>query len=346
MNNPLVSVVIPAYNAQPFVAETIDSVLAQTYQNFEIIVIDDGSSDSTLEILNQYSKSYSKVKVLTHQDNQNLGVSKSRQLGVQYAQGSYIAFLDSDDIFLPEKLQIQVDTFSRFEDIILCHTGVKVSSTVKKCPNFSSHFSISSEVHSYYHQEKSYFLKTNHICNSTTFVKTSVLKEVSFSSYQIFQYEDWLLWILLSTKGKFLFLPQQLIKYRYHPASATSSIVSQPIKNLYSKIELLLSLITKLDEKKMRSLIISELRDVLIELTKVYAESSKSGDKFELIYEFILDLFNNNAESPDFSQNVILKVAPKILELESQISAMQNSKVWRLRNKLISLRKKLFESSQ
>ncbi|MTJ16848.1 MULTISPECIES: glycosyltransferase [unclassified Dolichospermum] len=340
---PLVSVVIPAYNAQAFVKEAIDSVLAQSYKNFEVIVIDDGSSDSTLAILDQYKHCH-QIKVLTHENNQNLGVSKSRQLGVKHSQGNYIAFLDADDVFLPEKLQIQVNTFSQFEDIVLCHTAVKTKSNVEEyCPDFASNFSISSDVHNYYLNEKSYFLKSNHICNSTTLIKTDVIKKLSFASDQVFQYEDWLLWIMLSDKGKFLFLPQQLIEYRYHPASATNLLLSQPLKILYSRMELFLSVITKIDEKKIRNLVAIELRDTLIDLATNYANSSTSDNNLELVYEFMLDLFDKNSESPNFSQDIGLNIyQKKIYELESQIYTMQNSKIWRLRNKLIFLRKKLF----
>ena len=216
LTNPLVSVVIPAYNAESFIKEAIDSVLNQTYQNVEVIVIDDGSSDSTLEILKQYENS-SKVKILTHPDNDNLGVSKTRQLGVENSKGEYIAFLDADDIFLPNKLEIQVDAIQQNEEAILCHTGMKVKSELGDSPRISSiekHFSMPSTPYLYSLSEQEYFLKQNRICNSTTLIKAKLLKEFSFASCQLFQYEDWLLWIMLSAKGKFLFLPQQLIQYR------------------------------------------------------------------------------------------------------------------------------------
>lgn len=106
--NPLVTVVIPAFNAEFYISEAIESVFSQTYQNYEVIVIDDGSSDSTLQIVEEYCIKYENVKLLTHPEHQNRGVSKSRQLGVQQAQGKYIAFLDADDFWEPQKIGIQV----------------------------------------------------------------------------------------------------------------------------------------------------------------------------------------------------------------------------------------------
>ncbi len=100
--NPLVSVVISNYNYSKFVHEAIDSVLAQTYKKLEIIVVDDGSTDNSLEIIAGYS---SKIKVIS---KQNAGVSSARNIGLSQAKGEYICFLDSDDVWRPEKVEVQI----------------------------------------------------------------------------------------------------------------------------------------------------------------------------------------------------------------------------------------------
>lgn len=339
VDRELVSVIIPAYNAEKYIEEAVESALNQTYKNIEILIVNDGSSDGTIGVIRKYYNN-PKVKILHHENYQNLGVSKTRQLGVSKAKGKYIAFLDADDICLPERLQLQVDAFHQFENIVLCHTGIIVKSELEKYPNFEKYFSISLHPKCYYLNEQNNFLKSNYICNSTTLVKADILKNIIFSSPQLFQYEDWLLWILLSAKGKFLFLPEKLVKYRYHSSSATSSVISQPLRDLYSKTELYLSIITKLDDLKLRDLIISELREILIELAVVYSNNSETGVHTELVYEFILKLFDRNAQNPSFSQEIGQKILQdKINLLESQISSMQRSKIWRLRNKISSLRK-------
>ena len=99
---PLVSVIIPVYNREKFLAEAIDSVLAQTYRPIEIIVIDDGSTDKSGEI----ARSYAETKYI-YQDNQ--GVSVARNIGVDAAQGEFLAFLDSDDMWLHNKLETQIN---------------------------------------------------------------------------------------------------------------------------------------------------------------------------------------------------------------------------------------------
>lgn len=102
-SNPLVSVIIPLYNAERFVEETIESVLNQTYRNLEIIVIDDGSSDNSLQVANKYKSRG--IKIFSQA---NRGASAARNLGIQHATGDFIQFLDADDILHPDKIKNQV----------------------------------------------------------------------------------------------------------------------------------------------------------------------------------------------------------------------------------------------
>ena len=99
---PLISVIIPAYNAGRFIVETLDSVVAQTYRNLEIIVVDDGSSDSTQEIITAYAERDTRISLFSQG---NAGVAAARNLGIQKAQGEFIAPLDADDTWLPEYIE-------------------------------------------------------------------------------------------------------------------------------------------------------------------------------------------------------------------------------------------------
>src|SRR5688572_33231336 len=99
---PTVSVVIPAYNAAAFIRETIDSALAQTYRDFEVIVVNDGSTDDTMARLREFG---SRIRV---HEQSNSGVATARNSGVKIATGSWIAFLDSDDLWMPQKLERQL----------------------------------------------------------------------------------------------------------------------------------------------------------------------------------------------------------------------------------------------
>jgi glycosyltransferase involved in cell wall biosynthesis len=115
-----VSVVIPAYNGDRYLGAAIDSVLGQTYQDYEIIVVDDGSTDNTAQVAKQYGKA---VRYLS-QTNQ--GVAASRNLGLAAAMGDYIAFLDQDDLFLPDKLSSQVALLDRDDKLGMVNSGWQI----------------------------------------------------------------------------------------------------------------------------------------------------------------------------------------------------------------------------
>jgi glycosyltransferase involved in cell wall biosynthesis len=117
LENPKISVIIPAYNAQKFIEEAIDSVLNQTLPAYEIIVIDDGSTDETSKLIsNKYSN---KVKLIRQQ---NKGAPSARNLGIKASKGNIIQFLDADDIILPNKFEEQIDFWKRnpYFDIVYC----------------------------------------------------------------------------------------------------------------------------------------------------------------------------------------------------------------------------------
>ena len=106
---PLVSVIIPFLNEERFLSEAIESVIHQTYPEWEMILVDDGSSDKSSDIAKAYAcKNADKINYAEHEGHANKGLSASRNLGIYRAKGDFIAFLDADDVWLPEKLQLQV----------------------------------------------------------------------------------------------------------------------------------------------------------------------------------------------------------------------------------------------
>ena len=116
LNKPLVTVIIPTYNRGWIIHEAIDSVLDQDFNDYELIVVDDGSEDNTLEILEAYGKA---IKVL---QQGNRGVSAARNRGIEESTGRLIAFLDSDDLWLPKKLSTQVKFFENNADALINQT--------------------------------------------------------------------------------------------------------------------------------------------------------------------------------------------------------------------------------
>jgi glycosyltransferase involved in cell wall biosynthesis len=114
--DPIVSVIIPTYNRGWIIKEAIESVLAQDFEDFELIVVDDGSTDHTIDILDSYKKDLFIIQ------QENRGVSAARNRGITAASGRFVAFLDSDDLWLPKKLSRQVGFFNLNPDALICQT--------------------------------------------------------------------------------------------------------------------------------------------------------------------------------------------------------------------------------
>ncbi len=115
-----VSVITPAYNASEYIVETIESVLNQSYTNWEMLIVEDCSTDNTVEIVNKYCEKDSRIKLIKHTENQ--GVSAARNTALKQADGEYIAFLDSDDMWHSEKLTKQL-AFMEENQYVLTYTG-------------------------------------------------------------------------------------------------------------------------------------------------------------------------------------------------------------------------------
>jgi glycosyltransferase involved in cell wall biosynthesis len=184
---PLVSVIIPTYNRGWIVQEAVDSVLAQDFSDYELIVVDDGSSDNTPAILKAYGRQFT----VLHQPNK--GVSAARNRGIAAAAGRFIAFLDSDDLWLPKKLSSQVDFFNRHPDAVLNQTqehwirnGVRVNPK-KRHHKFSGMI----------------FEKSLALClvsPSAVMIKKSLFDTVGVFDEQLPACEDYDLWLRISCR--------------------------------------------------------------------------------------------------------------------------------------------------
>ena len=130
MSTPLVSVIVPAYNAEKFVAETIESVQAQTYTHWELIIVDDGSTDQTADIIKEYVIKDSRIQYC-YQTNGRQG--KARNYAISKAKGTLLAFIDADDLWHPQKLEKQIHIFEEYPQVDLVYTnGISFMDTIKK----------------------------------------------------------------------------------------------------------------------------------------------------------------------------------------------------------------------
>lgn len=187
-NHDLVSIIMPAYNCEKYVVEAIESVLKQTYSNFELIVIDDGSKDSTLKIINDYAEKDTRVKAL--QNEKNSGVSATRNRGISIAKGNWIAFLDSDDIWTEEKLEKQMN-YANINNADFIFTGSSYIDEEGK--PYSGIFEVPEKV--------SYkkLLRQNVITCSSVLVKKKYFENVKMEKDEM--HEDYAVWLRILKLG-------------------------------------------------------------------------------------------------------------------------------------------------
>ncbi|MEG5042072.1 MULTISPECIES: glycosyltransferase family A protein [unclassified Microcoleus] len=219
---PLVSVIIPAYNAEQFIEETLKSVLAQTYPAIEVLVVDDGSQDRTAQIVEKISKKDSRVQLLKQQ---NAGVAAARNLAIQKSRGEYIAPIDADDIWYPENIEKQVQCMMEGEPSL----GVVYSWSLDIdekgfLTGGIRAFTIEGEVYET-------LICHNFLGNaSASMIRRSALDKVGFYDTSYIEKsaqgcEDWDLYLRLAEYYQFGVVPEFLIGYRKVYSSMSSNYV-------------------------------------------------------------------------------------------------------------------------
>lgn len=211
---PQVSVVMPVYNARPYLSDAIESVLGQVLGDFELIIVNDGSSDGSAEVIDRYAKADSRI-VVVHQANQ--GIVSALNNGISRARGPFLARMDSDDIAMPMRFAHQVGFLRDHPDYVL--VGSRVQCIDRKRRVVAEDFLLNS------HEELEASLLRG--CSPVAHPSVMIRREavVAAGGYRReFQLaEDFDLWLRLLDVGRLYNLPEVLLKYRIHPTSLTSS---------------------------------------------------------------------------------------------------------------------------
>lgn len=222
---PKVSVIIPTYNREDYISETIQSVLDQTHKDFEVIVIDDGSTDNTKEKLAPFLKN---IKLL-EQNNSERAVARNN--GIKNSSGKYIAFLDSDDIWTPNKLEKQIDILDSKKDIILAYgqcerineKGKKIKTAKRQREGYNGNVF-----------EK--LLYRNFVVSATSVIRRDYFEKTKGFETKYVPYEDWEFWIRYSLLGDFYFVNEPLGFYRIHSAQSVKLASAEKIEKVTSLI--------------------------------------------------------------------------------------------------------------
>jgi hypothetical protein len=224
-----ISVIIPTYNSSRTILRALDSVLKQTCSFKEIVIIDDASEDETYSIIENFIHTNNQISIILLKNSQNYGPSVSRNKGIEISTGEWIAFLDSDDFWHPQKLEIQFNLANRMNiDFI----GSKFSFKLDSAP-----FSLITEPEFTILTQKD-FLWKNHFSTPTVFVRRS--KDLVFDESMRFS-EDYKLWLNLISKSKQAILIQDPLAFLGKRAYGDSGLSSHLLRMEMGEIKVLLS---------------------------------------------------------------------------------------------------------
>lgn len=207
-----ITVFMTAYNAAPYIAEAIDSILHQSYQHFEFIIVNDGSTDNTQEIID----SFDDERIRRVQNPVNKGLSFSRNIALKEAKGEYLAILDSDDIAFPNRLEKQLNYLKKNQNIAVLGARAIIIDSVGNRTGETLDFPITSDdVHA-----KLFFKNT--FVHSTVMMRTAIFKEMGgYQSEGVG--EDYDLFVRISHKYKVDNLPDYLVEYRNHATNISKT---------------------------------------------------------------------------------------------------------------------------
>jgi len=208
----LITVIIPVYNGEKTIRETIESVLNQTYSNFELLVINDESTDSTLDLLASIQDP--RLKVFSYI---NAGVSASRNRGLSHASGEFIAFLDADDLWTPDKLEAQVKALQQNPQAAVAYSWFDYIDESGQFLRNGCRTTTSGDLD----QE---FLISQFFNISSSLIRTQALLEVGNFDESLTHGEDWDLFLRLAARYHFVAIPSVQISYRLSANSATSNL--------------------------------------------------------------------------------------------------------------------------
>ena len=255
-----ISVIIPTYNRRHTLERAIDSVLSQTFKPFEIIIVDDGSEDGTR---NWVQEAYPSIKYIYQSNN---GVSSARNKGIISSRGSWIALLDSDDEWMPEKLEDQVIFINENPGSLFCHTneiwirnGVRVNQLKK-------HKKYGGDIFKY-------CLDMCRISPSSSLIKKEVFEDVGLFDESLTVCEDYDLWLRITANYTILFLDRPLIKKYGGHADQLSSVPEGIEQYRIQSLEKILSM-SILDQDQFLS-----AKDMLIHKLKIYSQGLKKRNR-------------------------------------------------------------------
>lgn len=299
-DKPLVSIVMSVYNGEKYLKEAIESILNQTYTNFEFIIINDGSSDRSLQKIKNYQKKDKRILLINNHENKGLIYSLNK--GFKVSKGKYIARMDADDISEKTRIWEQVNFLEKNKEISLCSTYIKMFKSNFKF--FSKKFK--TEIDS--ENIKVKLLFKNYIAHPTIMIRKKIVESYKLR-YNLDDrgMEDYAMWLYLSKVEKIATIPKYLLKYRFLGTSISSKALQE------------------IDEhkKRLKNIFIRELKKKYADLTEkdieIHTEIALNNNLKVFYYsvtekeEYLKKLLRIIEKDKSYNSNLLIK------EIEDQI---------------------------
>lgn len=219
-----ISVILTSYNHEKFLTQSIESVLKQTYNEFEFIIVDDCSSDLSWDIICEYKRNYPEIKTIRHEHNWGGGITQATVR--EYAKGDYIALHHSDDIWEPNKLQMQIEIMQANPHCVAVFTNAQAINDDGSLYDDDEGFYynlFSVENRSRHEWLRHFFYHGNCLCHPSILIKKSVYEEDGFFRKGLKQIPDFVKWIQVCKKHEIFVLPDRLVKFRVHNEGRNTS---------------------------------------------------------------------------------------------------------------------------
>lgn len=219
----LISIVVTSYNYQEYLKDTINSVILQIFKDWEMIVVDDASTDCSVEIIKEFVNNDNRIKLI--ENKENLGLKKSMQKGVKAASGEWIAFLESDDMWCEDYLEKKTSTINEYQDLGLIFNDVELFGDKHKTellkPTFERNRKFLNKQKFPKNMFKDLNIQNRVVTFSSVMIKKTALQETNWD-VPVDKLLDWWLYIQIAYKNDFFYIPEKLTKWRIHPNSYIS----------------------------------------------------------------------------------------------------------------------------
>ena len=211
-----ISVIVTSYNYEQYISRTLDSLVNQTYKDFEVIIVDDGSKDNSVKIIKEYVSKYPNFYLYMHENNENKGLIESMQLGLSKAQSEWIAFLESDDYWRQDYLQEKINYINTNPESVIIINDIEIEGD-------RSHNEYIESVRKLHMKNKKNCFKQMYDGNvigtfSCVMIKTNIIKNLDFNT-PIPAWLDWWLWLQVAIKYPISFVDKKLTVWNRHEGS-------------------------------------------------------------------------------------------------------------------------------